>query len=62
MPEIPQREVYGLATPEDFTLPPHHPLWTEEVYKAFDVAENPQDYDTKASVTLAERWGYARTS
>lgn len=40
--------MYGLATPEDFTLPPHHTLWTEESYKAFEVvAENSEKYDTK---------------
>ena len=56
LPAIPEQQVYGLATPEDFTLPPHHPLWTEEVYKAFDVADSTQDYDTKVSITKAERW------
>lgn len=39
LPEIPKQQVFGLATPEDFTLPPHHPLWTEEVYAAFNVPE-----------------------
>ena len=40
--------MYGLATPEDFVLPPHHTLWTEESYKAFEAAaENSEKYDTK---------------
>jgi len=34
VPDIPSGVVYGLATPEDLTLPPHNPLWTEEVYTA----------------------------
>ena len=32
-----QEEVYGLVTPEDFALPPHHTLWTEEAYTGFHV-------------------------
>ena len=34
VPDIPSGTVYGLATPEDLSLPPHNPLWTEEVYTA----------------------------
>ena len=34
VPDIPSGVVYGLATPEDLSLPPHNPLWTEEVYTA----------------------------
>lgn len=50
LPELEKKQVYGLATPEDFTLPPHHPLWTEETYAAFQVtAEASEKYDTKAS-------------
>ena len=54
LPEIPKKEVFGLATPEDFTLPPHHQLWTEEVYAAFEVAEGQQEgtkYDSTVSYT-----------
>lgn len=50
LPEIPKKEVFGLATPDDFSLPPHHELWTEETYKSFEVAEaekKPDTYDTK---------------
>ena len=48
LPQMERQQVYGLATPEDFTLPPHHPLWTEETYAAFEVtAESPEKYDTK---------------
>ena len=48
LPELEKHQVYGLATPEDFTLPPHHTLWTEETYKAFEVAsEASEKYDTK---------------
>lgn len=39
LPELPKQQVFGLATPEDFSLPPIHPMWTEEVYTAFDVPE-----------------------
>jgi len=45
-----KHQVYGLATPEDFSLPPHHPLWTEETYAAFQVTEQASEkYDSKVS-------------
>ena len=45
-----QHQVYGLATPEDFVLPPHHPLWSEETYTAFQFTPDASEkYDTKAS-------------
>lgn len=47
VPEIPKQQVFGLATPEDFTLPPHHPLWTEEVYAAFNVPEKQGESSTE---------------
>ena len=48
LPELEKHQVYGLATPEDFTLPPHHTLWTEETYKAFEASsEASEKYDTK---------------
>ena len=46
LPELPKKEVYGLATPEDFSLPPHHQLWTEELYKSFEVPEGQKEADT----------------
>lgn len=50
LPALEPHQAYGLATPEDFTLPPHHPLWTEESYAAFQVAaETTEKYDTKVS-------------
>ena len=50
LPALDPHQAYGLATPEDFTLPPHHPLWTEESYAAFQVAaEASEKYDTKVS-------------
>ena len=36
VPELPHGQVYGLASPDDFSLPPHHQLWSEEVYAAFE--------------------------
>ncbi len=48
LPELEKKQVYGLATPEDFTLPPHHTLWSEEAYAAFHVTpEASEKYDTK---------------
>lgn len=48
MPEMEHHQVYGLATPEDFVLPPHHPLWTEETYTAFQFSAGASEkYDTK---------------
>lgn len=48
MPEMEHHQVYGLATPEDFVLSPHHPLWTEETYTAFQFsADASEKYDTK---------------
>ena len=41
-----QEEVYGLVTPEDFTLPPHHALWTEESYNGFQVETRDTSNDT----------------
>ena len=50
MPPMEKHQVYGLATPADFSLPPHHPLWTEETYAAFQVTEEAGDkYDSKVS-------------
>lgn len=52
LPALEKKQVYGLATPEDFTLPPHHTLWTEESYQAFQVAAgdtSSEKYDTKVS-------------
>ncbi|XP_003385070.1 PREDICTED: BRO1 domain-containing protein BROX-like [Amphimedon queenslandica] len=59
LPEIPKQQVFGLATPEDFTLPPHHPLWTEEVYAAFNVPEGSGQgegptYESKAAASQEE--------
>ncbi|XP_064402696.1 BRO1 domain-containing protein BROX-like [Halichondria panicea] len=55
LPVIEKKQVYGLATPEDFTLPPHHPLWTPEAYAAFEVsAQASEKYDTKASAAQEE--------
>jgi hypothetical protein len=52
LPEMEHHQVYGLATPEDFVLPPHHPLWTEDSYAAFHYsAEASEKYDTKASAS-----------
>ena len=40
----PEKQVYGLATPNDFSLPPHNPLWTEDLYKGLNVKPgNPAD-------------------
>ena len=51
---IEKKQVYGLATPEDFTLPPHHPLWTPEAYAAFEVsAQASEKYDTKVGISYA---------
>ena len=51
LPEMEHHQVYGLATPEDFVLPPHHPLWTEESYAAFQFSPNASEkYDTKVSL------------
>ena len=48
LPALEKHQVYGLATPEDFTLPPHHPLWTEETYAAFEASsDDSEKYDTK---------------
>lgn len=48
LPEPEKHQVYGLATPEDFTMPPHHQLWTEETYAAFQAtADASEKYDTK---------------
>lgn len=50
MPEMEHHQVYGLATPEDFVLPPHHPLWAEETYTAFQFSAGASEkYDTKVS-------------
>ena len=57
LPVIEKKQVYGLATPEDFTLPPHHPLWTTETYTAFEVsAEASEKYDTKVSRCTSSCW------
>ena len=48
LPAMDHHQVYGLATPEDFVLPPHHPLWTEDTYTAFQFSPDASEkYDTK---------------
>ena len=37
LPKLPEKQVYGLATPNDFSTPPHDPLWTEDLYKSLEV-------------------------
>ena len=49
--ELPQpayvkQKMYGLVTPEDFVLPPHHTLWTEEAYTGFHVEARDTSNDT----------------
>ena len=63
MPAMEKHQVYGLATPEDFTLPPHHPLWTEETYAAFQVStESSEKYDTKVCTAEKSMYMYAVTA
>ena len=67
MPEIPKQQVFGLATPEDFTLPPHHPLWTEEVYAAFNVPEkqgesSTETYESKVTRISSFLYSFISTS
>lgn len=53
LPEMEHHQVYGLATPEDFVLPPHHPLWTEESYAAFQFSPDASEkYDTKVRLSF----------
>lgn len=55
---IEKKQVYGLATPEDFSLPPHHTLWSAEMYAAFEVSpEASEKYDTKVSEVIIQSLG-----
>ena len=38
-PELEMKATYGLASPQDYILPNLHPLWTGDVYAAFDVSK-----------------------
>lgn len=49
LPELPAGQVYGLATPNDFALPPQHELWSEEVYAAFVVPDKKEEEPTAVS-------------
>ena len=51
-PEVPTLELkatYGLASPEEFSMPGASALWTADTYAAFDVAKAPAD-DAKDKV------------
>jgi hypothetical protein len=43
-----------LATPDDFSLPPHHQLWTEETYAAFAVPEGQKAEEGNQGATSYE--------
>lgn len=49
LPELTPGQVYGLASPDDYTAPNHHELWTEEVYSAFKVPEQTGEKDDQVS-------------
>lgn len=42
-PELELRATYGLASPEEYCLPPSAPLWTATTYAAFDLTKNMEE-------------------
>lgn len=54
-PELELKATYGLASPEEFTLPPINPLWNPTIYAAFDMPRtNPFDPANSKSAAKAE--------
>lgn len=41
VPELELKATYGLAAPEEFTLPDPDAQWTADVYRAFDITLMP---------------------
>lgn len=52
-PELELKATYGLVAPEDYTIPPHAPLWTPVTYAAFDLTKNNADDPASKSVSLS---------
>lgn len=42
-PALELKATHGLVTPEDFSIPPLHELWTSTAYAAFDITRNISD-------------------
>ena len=51
-PELELKATYGLAAPDDYTLPPMAPLWTTVTYSAFDLTKNLSDDASAKSVSI----------
>ncbi|XP_046848261.1 BRO1 domain-containing protein BROX-like [Xenia sp. Carnegie-2017] len=43
IPEIEKKASHGLASPQEFSLPSPHQLWTKEVYESFDIEKIPKE-------------------
>lgn len=37
VPEMEKKAAHGLASPQEFSLPSPHVLWTKDLYDSFDV-------------------------
>lgn len=42
-PPLEMKATHGLVTPEDFSMPALHELWTADAYTAFDITRNVND-------------------
>ena len=42
VPDLELKATYGLVAPEEFKIPEPNPLWTPDVYKAFDITKLPK--------------------
>ncbi|KAK4324073.1 hypothetical protein Pmani_005258 [Petrolisthes manimaculis] len=49
--ELELKATYGLVAPEDYTIPPHAPLWSPVTYAAFDLTKNNADDPASKSKT-----------
>uniref|UniRef100_A0A2P2I9C9 BRO1 domain-containing protein BROX-like n=1 Tax=Hirondellea gigas TaxID=1518452 RepID=A0A2P2I9C9_9CRUS len=53
-PELEIRATYGLASPEEYCLPPSAPLWSSTTYAAFDLTKNMSE-DKAANSKAAQK-------
>lgn len=49
-PPLQLKATHGLVTPEEFTIPAIHELWTPKSYSAFDLSKNINPKDPANSV------------
>ena len=53
-PELELKATYGLASPEEFTIPEASSLWTSETYNQFDITKAPPRDNVRCSILMCQ--------